>query len=119
VGEQCNKMIYRGRLQGSSQCVRKGVVERDGRSYCKQHDPVARHERAKARQEKFNREHSAKKEAFRLARVAPELLAALEAVIDLAEKTPGTAYTISGSVMAQVRSAVAKANTSRKGRTEQ
>jgi hypothetical protein len=39
--ERCMETIYRGPWDHSSRCSRKGKVERDGKRYCGQHDPVA------------------------------------------------------------------------------
>lgn len=39
---QCSKWIYREAHDGgSSNCTRRGVIQRDGKWYCRQHDPVA------------------------------------------------------------------------------
>jgi len=37
-----------------NQCSRKGVIEREGRWYCKQHDPVAVEKRREKEQDKFD-----------------------------------------------------------------
>lgn len=41
-------------------CSRKGVIERDGEWYCRQHDPVAVEARRKARYEQWDKEHNAR-----------------------------------------------------------
>ena len=45
-------------------CSRKGVIERDGKWYCRQHDPVSKAERDKASMEKWRREQGARSEAW-------------------------------------------------------
>jgi hypothetical protein len=42
---QCVERVYRPHQFMSGQCAHKAVVERDGKPYCRQHDPVAKQER--------------------------------------------------------------------------
>jgi len=78
--EQCCKKIYTGSWsQTSRSCSRAGTVERDGKFYCKQHDPV----RIKEKQEKDRLEREQvweeRRRIKKLEKAAPELLEALKA----------------------------------------
>lgn len=78
-------------------CARRGVVTRDGRLWCAQHDPEA----VKARREKSNaawREESARRERLRI--YADKLKDAREKVIDCAVKWAHAAGT--GNLSPQV-----------------
>jgi uncharacterized Zn finger protein (UPF0148 family) len=54
---QCSKRVYRGGYMGSTPCTRYGVVERNGKWYCRQHDPVAVAEHNAERQAKWDHEY--------------------------------------------------------------
>lgn len=47
MNESCSERVYEGR-GGSHMCMRKGVVDREGKLWCKQHDPVVVKERRDA-----------------------------------------------------------------------
>ena len=51
---QCSKQIYAN--YSRHPCSRKGVVEREGKFYCKQHDPVRIKTREERRNRKWNQE---------------------------------------------------------------
>jgi len=61
-------------------CSRYAVVERDGKPYCRQHDPV----RVKAAQEKrdevYRKQSEERQRVYRLQQAAPDLLEALEGI---------------------------------------
>ena len=86
---QCCKEIYKGSrgFRGVyERCSRKASVERDGKPYCRQHDPVAIAERQKATSKRLDaqtKEHIAR---VRLEGAAPDMLAALEAVVSVADR---------------------------------
>lgn len=67
-----------------SQCTRAGKVEREGKWYCRQHDPVAVAERRAKAQAKWEAEWAAKtagwKETERLRRLSATALEALKAI---------------------------------------
>ena len=50
--ERCCKRVYRDRR--SHPCSRNGYVERDGKWYCKQHDPEAVNAKDQARRRKWD-----------------------------------------------------------------
>jgi hypothetical protein len=52
---RCCKTLW-GPRGNSWQCTRNAVVERDGKGYCKQHDPVAEKARFEARRTKWEEE---------------------------------------------------------------
>lgn len=58
---QCQKHIYDGGSFRGYSCSRKGKVERNGRWYCNQHDPVAVAERDKRKNEEWERQWEEKK----------------------------------------------------------
>jgi cytochrome c556 len=49
MSQQCSEMVSRGAWSRQSPCTRPGTIERDGKLYCKQHDPVAKAEKRAAR----------------------------------------------------------------------
>jgi hypothetical protein len=68
----------------SHQCARNGVVERDGKFYCKQHDPVAVRQRDADRSAAWDAQWAAKeaqrKEAARIAALQIDAVAALREI---------------------------------------
>lgn len=96
----CSKHISRGWFR-SMPCSRKAKVQRDGKGYCTQHDPVAIAQRRKERDERFNKEWAAKDKqnryqtaAIRACREAGLSVEALESnvVKDLLEACLSTPY---------------------------
>jgi len=79
---RCDTRIHSGFL--SHQCPRNGVIERDGKFYCRQHDPVAvqqkRDERRKAMDDKFAAMDARHKEAARIAALKVDAVAALREI---------------------------------------
>lgn len=57
--ERCSQAVYRGLWSHRSYCVRRGVVVRGGKKFCKQHDPEA----VKAKKEERSRKWDAKWDA--------------------------------------------------------
>ncbi len=70
---QCTTKVWDRYRWGSFPCSRKGVVEWDGKFYCKQHDPV----KVKARQEeqtrKWDQKQSAKEHTFACVRAVESI----------------------------------------------
>ncbi len=68
----------------SHPCTRNGAVERDGKFYCRQHDPVAvqqkRGDRRKALDDKFAAMDAKRKEAARIAALQVDAVAALREI---------------------------------------
>ena len=68
----------------SHRCTRNGVVERDGKFYCKKHDPVAVRQRDDARRVAWaaerNVEEAQRKEAARIAALRVDAAAALRKI---------------------------------------
>jgi len=57
IDEQCCATAHYGqRWDHGHQCVRRAVVERDGKLYCKQHDPVEVEKRDKKREENWKKD---------------------------------------------------------------
>ena len=50
----CGQVRKNTNWPGHRQCSRVGVIERDKKWYCKQHDPVAKKERSDERYKKFS-----------------------------------------------------------------
>jgi hypothetical protein len=62
-------------------CVRNGVIEREGKLYCRQHDPVAKNEAQERRRVKYQAELDEQMKKHRLIVAAPALLEALEEMV--------------------------------------
>lgn len=82
---KCSEHVYHGSGCFSvHQCARNGVVERDGKFYCRQHDPVAVRQREDDRRAKWRGEWAtevaARKEADRLAALHADALAAIREI---------------------------------------
>ncbi|HUW43583.1 MAG TPA: hypothetical protein VMV95_01300 [Bacillota bacterium] len=56
IKEQCNKIVYGHLLWHSYQCQKKAVVKREGKFYCKIHDPEYIKIKEKKREEKYKKE---------------------------------------------------------------
>lgn len=68
--ERCCKMVHppgpwRQTFGERNQCRRAAVVARDGKGYCKQHDPVAVAEKRKAQSVKWEAESKAREAGYR------------------------------------------------------
>lgn len=70
----CSGRVWHQGAFRNSPCSRRGIVERDGNHYCRQHDPVA----AKARREEREAEWKAQWEAKQRRWKEAEALAALK-----------------------------------------
>lgn len=62
-------------------CGRAASVERDDKWYCKLHDPVRRAERKAKRKAEWNARMTEERARYRIQAAAPEMLAALQAVL--------------------------------------
>lgn len=83
----CSKTVYgRGRWPQPHGCIRNGSVERDGKWYCAQHDPVAKKERDAERRAAADARWAVIEKQRKLEAAAPALLQALEAH-DAADKS--------------------------------
>ncbi len=60
----CKQILNAGMWSSYHQCSRKSVVERDGKHYCKIHDPVLRSEKQAATHAKWSEEMEKKQRAF-------------------------------------------------------
>ena len=59
ISERCSKRVYGGSITGHP-CSNKGVLEYDGRRYCKLHFPPNVKAKDKARNDKWEREWAEK-----------------------------------------------------------
>ena len=60
AGQKCSERVHdKGRWPSFHQCPRPGSVERDGKFYCKQHDPVAVRSKRDARDAKWESDWNA------------------------------------------------------------
>lgn len=65
---QCSKKVYPNDRWGSfhgHQCRLKAVVQRDGKSYCRIHDPVKEESKRQERQKKWDEEWEKRREERR------------------------------------------------------
>lgn len=90
MSEQCCNRVSDG--WHSRQCTRSAKVERDGKWYCGQHDPVAIEAKDKARREKRDREweeeRKARKEKERLEKQRDAALALVKRIAEIADQNP-------------------------------
>ncbi len=64
--ERCSERVRdKGMWPSFHQCHRNGVVQRDGKWYCKHHDPEAKKKRDAERGAKWDKEWDEKQEAWR------------------------------------------------------
>lgn len=67
---RCSATVYSGSWLHASQCSRQGSVTRDGKLFCRQHDPQAKNEKEVAKRAKRqaidNAEHALEADAKRL-----------------------------------------------------
>lgn len=67
-------------------CSRKATVEREGKWYCRQHDPQAVAGRKKEWESQWEIEYQARQARYRLEAAAPDLLQALKGVLRVADR---------------------------------
>ena len=74
----CSKRVYSGERWdfGGHPCSRKGTVERDGRWWCKQHDPEAMKAREAKRDAAYRAEQEVKEATIRSAQALIDRLGA-------------------------------------------
>lgn len=82
---KCSERIHSGGYYQST-CSRNGKVERDGKWYCGQHDPVAVEERRAARSRRWDEEDARREAVRKEARIRREradlCVTALEGIAD-------------------------------------
>ncbi len=87
--EQCCKDV---RTQGTAihyhPCPYKATVTRDGKHYCKIHDPVEAAKRDKARDAKYTAQWARKEKMWARERAAFKALALLEAITNTSKMPP-------------------------------
>src|SRR3990167_595936 len=91
LNEQCCQRVNdRGVWHRAHQCPYKGVIERDGKRYCRIHDPVKVLERRTAREEKWEADYRARADQYArssdVVRAATAREQALNARLKQAEK---------------------------------
>lgn len=73
--EQCSKtMPIKGVWGGRRQCTNRGKVEREGKPYCGQHDPVAREARLQKTLDRYRAEDLERAKRNALHAAAPRML---------------------------------------------
>ena len=76
VKTSCSATVWQSHGFGrSAPCSRAGSVTREGKHYCKQHDPDALAAKASARKSAFDAEYAERKRVWQLNTAAPALLA--------------------------------------------
>ena len=60
--QRCEERVWGSGSYKSHQCYRDAKVERDGKHYCTIHDPVRIEEKRKAKEDKWNKEFSERRE---------------------------------------------------------
>ena len=83
---RCCKKVFDGSFSvRGSQCSRNGVVERDGKHYCRQHDPVAKEEARIKKHAEYRQRGEELMKVHRLHSAAPDLRDIVEAWLPGAE----------------------------------
>lgn len=70
VETDCHELVYHSTLGGFRQCSRKGVVTRDGKPYCKGHDPVVVKAKRAAKNDEYEARYAAERARSKLERAA-------------------------------------------------
>lgn len=104
---QCCEQVHNGPYSVSfHRCARKVSVERDGKPYCKIHDPVAVRERRRKSHDKFAKEQKIRVARLTLQEAAPKLP---ECLRDLLDATMGESMEEIYQSRANAREVIAKA----------
>lgn len=82
---RCCAIVYTSLHFRGRSCSRLGRVERDGKHYCKQHDPVAVSEALVKSGLEYEKRFGEEMRIRRLNRAAPLLLEALETLVNQAD----------------------------------
>ena len=90
-------------------CGCKASVERDGKWYCKRHDPVAIAEKQAEKQRVANAVWDAREKRRRLEQSAPDILSALKAAVGPLELYHAYGWPDRDGVIAKVKAAIRKA----------
>ena len=117
MNAQCAWRIYEG--YGERSCRHKPIISEDGRWWCAQHAPSKVKARQAAKDDLWEKEHIARHDKDRLQAAAPDLLAALEAVVaeaayhegrlhDVGQNEP-TSVLVPVAQLIHARAAIAKA----------
>ncbi len=85
---QCCATIWGPRVN-SWPCHNSATVERDGKPYCKIHDPVKRRAKAEIRDKVYQEKSAAWAKRWRLESAAPELLSALQDLLEASKYLSG------------------------------
>ncbi len=75
--QPCSKRVYSGQWSRPHDCTRNGTVEYEGKYYCKQHDPVKKEEKNRAKVTKWKMEQDKRREEFNMIGLFPEFKEAL------------------------------------------
>ena len=81
----CAAKVWNRHRWGSFPCSRMGVVERDGKFYCQQHDPVKVKAREEDQTRKWNQKQSAREHTFACVQAIASIGGDPESVGDLRE----------------------------------
>jgi hypothetical protein len=87
----CCERVYGARAVFLSRCSRMGVVEHDGKWYCKQHSPAAKAERNRKWREKYEAETRIFKRKSAIAAAEREVIMAAREWAAAAERDADTA----------------------------
>jgi hypothetical protein len=80
--QKCCASIYDSLAWRSRSCERNAKIERDGKWYCKQHDPVAKAEKHAERTARWDHESEERRRRYRLESAALEMLRVLKAYFE-------------------------------------
>lgn len=93
----------------TEQCGCKASIEREGQWYCKRHDPVAIKAKYDARRAQWKLEWEKSKKEQRLKDAAPDMLAAIKAVLSPLELCHAYGWPDRDGVIRRLKAAIAKA----------
>lgn len=73
---RCSKIVYSGSLVRGYPCKLMGKIKRDGKFYCRQHDPVKRQEIEEKKDQEYKLKWAAKEKEFHKLKTYDDLLIA-------------------------------------------
>lgn len=79
---QCCALVYGSDAWRSFPCSRAGTIEREGKWYCKMHDPVAKKERDDAKMAEYDTACIKRAAIDKMNRAAPAMHEALKAIVE-------------------------------------
>jgi len=90
------------------QCSRKGVVERDGKWYCKVHDPIAVDKRRTDRYNKVSQKIQNSRREFLNLQLTPELLKVCKDLLAIVKLQNGNLHEDTNKIIKEAEDTISK-----------